>query len=217
MMLRLEIFRTSSLSDLRALSILIVLLLCQTGCVVLSLAKERPPQITVPFSRGTKPFDAHVAYTNFENSDFDFLPFASLGKPNKNYSSKTLIFKDSLLKRLPVTIQSKLSVAEFTLIFSEVQNTKNYGWLWISALSFGILPTKLDAEKYLRLKVFDSSGKLIGDYTSRKFQYDVYGGIFLIVPMMFSERKKEVSSVELVENGLMLDDVLSQAIEAGNF
>lgn len=203
--------------ELRTLSLLTVLLLCQTGCVFLSLAKERPPQITVPFSRGTKPFNAHVAYTNFENADFDFLPFASLGEPNQNYSKKTLLFKNEILKRLPVTIQSKLSVAEFTLIFSEVQDTKNYGWLWFSALSFGILPTKLDAEKYMRLKVFESSGKRIGDYTSRKFQYDVYGGIFLIVPMMFSERRKDVSSVELVENGLMLDDVLSQAIEAGNF
>jgi len=216
-MLRLEIFRTPSLSDLRALSILIVLLISQTGCVFLSLAKEGPPQVTVPFSRGTKPFDAHVAYTNFENADFDFLPFASLGEPNQNYNYKTLLFKDELLKRLPVTIQSKLSVADFTLIFSEVQNTKNYGWLWISVLSFGILPSKLDAEKYLRLKVFDSSGKLMGDYISRKFQYDVYGGIFLVVPMMFSERKKEVLSVEIVETELMLDDVLSEAIQSGTF
>ena len=120
----MEIFRTPSLSELRALSILVVLMLCQTGCVFLSLAKERPSQITVPFSRGTKPFGAHVAYTNFENADFDFLPLASLGEPNQNSNKKTLLFKDELLKRLPVTIQSKLAVVEFTLIFSEVQDWK---------------------------------------------------------------------------------------------
>lgn len=124
------------------------------------------PQITVSFSRGTKPFDAHVAYTNFENADFDFLPFASLGEPNKNYTSKTLFYKDEILKRLPVKIQSKLSVAEFTLIFSEVQNTKNYGWLilLLSMSAFiieAIFLVNIDRPTVVPYKAMDSVSTLL--------------------------------------------------------
>ncbi len=188
-----------------------------SACVSLSLPKDQELLPAVEPATKFEPLSAKVSLTYSDEPALEDLELYSIGEPEQADANRESVFKRELARYFPISIEPKNSKIPRSRIFafSVVRKTKNWGLLWIPALTLGIIPVSLDGEASMRLKVFDQDGKLLGDFVSANYRYDVYAGIPFLIPMMFSERYRNLDKLEEERIRAVLAELSEKCVAAG--
>lgn len=188
---------------------LILISTALSACAVFLPKTDNQP---VPQLKGIKcdPIKARIGFTiwPFEMRDLDRY---SLGDKHHEFDSEKDLL--ALIKNnIEIKILSKTSEKEsITIGFSTEMNTHNYGYLWISTLTLGIVPVILDGEHYLVMRVFDKDGQFLKEYHSEKTFYDVYGGFWFWPMAVFSDRTTQAKEMALPRAEYQMRTLIEQA------
>lgn len=176
------------------------------------LPKESMPLPSKPIPLNCNKIVAKVGVTQWP-FEFKNLDRYSIVDKNGYYYDESESLREELSKQIPIDFQTKNSSEKSLVLgFSVYHRVHNYGWAWLSALTYGLVPIKLDAEGDLELRVYDEEGNFIKEYKSSKFETDVYIGVWFL-PLALSNRWRTAKELLPDRMAFALNELLQQAAQ----
>ena len=102
--------------------------------------------------------------------------------------------------------------SKYIFVFATHTGPDNLLLNWVSVLSLGIIPIKLNGLTSMSVEVYDSNGKLIYESESVKFERDTYRGWFWI---LFSPKKEQISEEQFDVKAMpsMINDLINGMVK----
>lgn len=181
------------------------------SCV--NLPKRDTPKPHVLPRMNCEKIEVRVGYY-LEPFEYKNIEHHSLGDINHYTYADEDIFVKQLQRNINIKIlPNNTNTKSLTLGFGTTYTTHNYGWLWVSILTYGLFPVMLDGETKLSLRVFDENGNIVSEYQSSTVSFDIYSGIWFWPYGWFSDRAKTARQLGPERLGSLIRELLDQAVK----